>query len=435
MLDYFETSSNNKNGSASARDITGASANLVKAKNYALYYVAIGKDVINSEALEYYASDSTNTQHFYVAKQEFESETNDPSHIGFNMVKSTLQKIAKESSAPMRGVIIRDQMAEHFTVDVENIQNAVVTRYYYADDGETQLADVLTNPESVDGEEGLYRFNVTRGDPVSIRISFDEESMDGKSIDISVGTLWDVQTAKNWAAGRLLSDALQEEEGVFYSKAAVKFPVLVDEEAIGWNNWRPSNSEAYFSFDGGDSPKYLSPQVGFPTGGTGPSVTPPQEEEPDEEEEITTPDDTDDTGDTDDTDETPPAVPPGTPVQPGTPGVPPVPYYPGGSLIPLDDGGFLEIDENGVPLGTWKYDEEEEAWIFDEEVPLAAAADGRRLARRFRVPVGAPAALAAVVRLRLAATVRLFPSAHWSACEVSGLLAQSRQGFRSTARK
>jgi hypothetical protein len=51
--------------------------------------------------------------------------------------------------------------------------------------------------------------------------------------------------------------------------------------------------------------------------------------------------------------------------------VPPVPYYPGGSLIPLDDGGFLEIDENGVPLGIWEYDEDEGAWIFDEEVPLA----------------------------------------------------------------
>jgi hypothetical protein len=65
------------------------------------------------------------------------------------------------------------------------------------------------------------------------------------------------------------------------------------------------------------------------------------------------------------------SVPPGTPVQPGRPDVPPVPYTPGGSLIPLDDGGFLEIDEDGVPLGTWEYDDDEGAWIFDESVPLA----------------------------------------------------------------
>jgi hypothetical protein len=39
--------------------------------------------------------------------------------------------------------------------------------------------------------------------------------------------------------------------------------------------------------------------------------------------------------------------------------------------MPLDGGGFLEIDEDGVPLGIWEYDDDEGAWIFDEAVPFA----------------------------------------------------------------
>ena len=42
-------------------------------------------------------------------------------------------------------------------------------------------------------------------------------------------------------------------------------------------------------------------------------------------------------------------------------------------LVIDDDGEIFEIDENGTPLGTWTWDEEEEIWIFDEIPPLAAA--------------------------------------------------------------
>jgi hypothetical protein len=165
---------------------------------------------------------------------------------------------------------------------------------------------------------------------------------------------------------------LDEGDAFFYSKASVKFPVLVDEAAIGANNRVPSNDKAYFTFDdNGQSADYLSPAVYFPIGG-GSVTQPPAEEEKktETEEEPSGP-----SGPDEETDESEqpaaPTVPPGTPVQPGTPDVPPVPYSPGGTLVPLDDGGFLEIDENGVPLGVWEYDEEEGAWIFDEEVPLA----------------------------------------------------------------
>ncbi|MDR2296619.1 MAG: hypothetical protein LBD95_07470, partial [Clostridiales Family XIII bacterium] len=200
-------------------------------------------------------------------------------------------------------------------------------------------------------------------DPVRIEIG-----ADGKSISARVGTLWDTQTAAMWAAGNLIPEELQmAEEGVFYYKASVKFPVLIDDEAIGANTWTKSNNSAYFDFDTGRSPDYISPDIIFTSGGGG-GVTPPPVETPEEdgeEEEQGPPPGEED----EDTQTVPPQ--PGTPVQPGTPDVPPVPYSPGGTLVPLDDGGFLEIDENGVPLGVWNYDEDEGAWIFDEEVPLA----------------------------------------------------------------
>jgi hypothetical protein len=372
VLDYRENEKKtNQYGSDSARDITGQSAARVKAKGYTLYYIAAGNDVLYPKKLKYYASDNSSTQHFYIAKQNPQDVSEDPSYVGFDAAAGIFKKIAAESLSPTRGVIIHDRMADCFTVDVENIQHAVVTRYYYAEDGETQLADILTNPKPVAGEEGLYRFDVARGDPVSIRIS-----SDGKTIDTSVGTLWDTSTARKQA----VSEASRNKE-VCYSKASVKFPVLADEEAIGRNSWKPSNSEAYFSFDGGRSPNYRTPEIIFSTGGGGPSTPEPEpeeepgdaeepgeEEEPGDEEEPNSPDE--ETPEA--PEETAPTVPPGTPVQPGAPGVPPVPYFPGSSLIPLDDGGFLEIDEDGVPLGIWEYDDDEEAWIFDESIPFAA---------------------------------------------------------------
>ncbi|MDR2356054.1 MAG: hypothetical protein LBE16_07640, partial [Clostridiales Family XIII bacterium] len=48
----------------------------------------------------------------------------------------------------------------------------------------------------------------------------------------------------------------------------------------------------------------------------------------------------------------------------------PRPISPGGSLIPAGDGVYVEIDENGLPLGEWRRDANGQ-WIFDEYPPLA----------------------------------------------------------------
>lgn len=31
---------------------------------------------------------------------------------------------------------------------------------------------------------------------------------------------------------------------------------------------------------------------------------------------------------------------------------------------------WFEFDETGVPLGAWTWDEEEQLWLFDDDVPL-----------------------------------------------------------------
>ena len=63
--------------------------------------------------------------------------------------------------------------------------------------------------------------------------------------------------------------------------------------------------------------------------------------------------------------------------QPYTPGgtdpdVPPVTTKPGSTLVPTEDGGYIEMDENGIPLGEWYWDDAPEMWVFDEYPPLSA---------------------------------------------------------------
>jgi hypothetical protein len=40
------------------------------------------------------------------------------------------------------------------------------------------------------------------------------------------------------------------------------------------------------------------------------------------------------------------------------------------TLVPGDDGTFIEIGPDGTPLGEWHWDPVEEEWIFEEYPPL-----------------------------------------------------------------
>jgi hypothetical protein len=48
--------------------------------------------------------------------------------------------------------------------------------------------------------------------------------------------------------------------------------------------------------------------------------------------------------------------------------VPPNPSIPGRAIVP-DGAGYLEIGDDGTPLGRWEWDPVEEEWIFDEFPP------------------------------------------------------------------
>jgi hypothetical protein len=53
------------------------------------------------------------------------------------------------------------------------------------------------------------------------------------------------------------------------------------------------------------------------------------------------------------------------------------------TLVPTDDGTFIEMGPDGVPLGEWHWDPENEEWIFDEYPPLGdfpPTGDNTRLA-------------------------------------------------------
>ncbi|MDR2296605.1 MAG: hypothetical protein LBD95_07390, partial [Clostridiales Family XIII bacterium] len=47
------------------------------------------------------------------------------------------------------------------------------------------------------------------------------------------------------------------------------------------------------------------------------------------------------------------------------------PTSPGNTIVPGPNGTFIEIGEDGVPLGEWHWDEPTEQWILDEYPPLA----------------------------------------------------------------
>ena len=54
-------------------------------------------------------------------------------------------------------------------------------------------------------------------------------------------------------------------------------------------------------------------------------------------------------------------------------GGPPTATVEGNELVPGENGTWIELDEAGVPLGIWTWDEEEEEWVFEElPVPLGA---------------------------------------------------------------
>lgn len=134
----------------------------------------------------------------------------------------------------------------------------------------------------------------------------------------------------------------------------------------GWNTRSDGSGKAYapggtltvsgdvalyaqWKEDGGGPETPASPE---PTVSPDPDPTAPAE-----------PQNPDDPGDPDDpSDPYDPAGPTG-PTEPAKP-EPPRPANPGHTLVPGEDGTYIELDEEGVPLGIWTLDDGGE-WVFE----------------------------------------------------------------------
>jgi hypothetical protein len=115
------------------------------------------------------------------------------------------------------------------------------------------------------------------------------------------------------------------------------------------------------------------------TGGGSTKPTPPDDKGKGDNENTGNTDDKDDTGNTGDTDNTDDTdddedIENDEETAGGKdPSVPPRPASPGDSVVPSEDADnvYIEIGEDGTPLGEWHYDEDLGEWIFDEYPPLA----------------------------------------------------------------
>jgi hypothetical protein len=106
--------------------------------------------------------------------------------------------------------------------------------------------------------------------------------------------------------------------------------------------------------------------VSVPSGGGGGDPTPPTPGKPITPPVITPDDGGGNTNPPDGGGITPPSAPGGN-----DPSVPPRPTVPGHNLTPAGNGVYIEIGDDGTPLGEWYWDEPTEQWIFDEYPPLA----------------------------------------------------------------
>ncbi|MDL2288568.1 hypothetical protein LJC32_04220 [Oscillospiraceae bacterium OttesenSCG-928-F05] len=89
--------------------------------------------------------------------------------------------------------------------------------------------------------------------------------------------------------------------------------------------------------------------------------------------------------------ETSPSTSPGT-----TPSTQPSPGTSGGRLEEDEDGSYVEYNDEGIPLGTWTYDEELDEWVF-EEIPLGVIPEAGGISVIVFILLGAGMIVAGIV--------------------------------------
>jgi hypothetical protein len=168
----------------------------------------------------------------------------------------------------------------------------------------------------------------------------------GKPQTVSFGAIYGLAQGEHFYR---ITEVAGNETGWAYAKTVSVATVSVDADGL-----------ASISYDGKpDSPLFAN-SYSAPTGDGGDDPPPPKKEDPDDEKDDD--DDGDDGGDGGET--------PGGGGNGGGGGDTP-PVRPGSSYVPGDGGSFIEIGEDGTPLGEWRYDPIEESWIFEPYTPLA----------------------------------------------------------------
>jgi hypothetical protein len=393
ILDYMEGgNSHNPYGSNSVRAITEATAAALKGDGVTVYAVGVGQGIKSPDSLRNMTSPDVlpgGSRHFYIAYHNAD-EKNDPVYVGIQMAKEKLTEMALNELGyrirPAENVTIRDTLAPGFSADVQSLESkAAIVRSYY-----TVGAEKL----SIETETAALTPNNDADSPLAdgqIRVA-------GSQVSVNVGKIWDEATARliaengEWGGEDFTGKKL-------YVKASITFPIQADTASMTVNTWINSNTAADFTYTLDDpdmiitGPSYITPQIYIPYTPPVTTTTPTPSETPEEPEDTDAPEESEDTdapeepelpGDSGGS-ETPaepepgpspiiPGLPPDAIVRPGTPDVPPEPSVPGGVLQPQtgEDGEefFIELDEDGVPLGEWHYVPPEEVWIFEQYPPL-----------------------------------------------------------------
>jgi hypothetical protein len=221
------------------------------------------------------------------------------------------------------------------------------------------------------------------GDPIElgpVTTSGAITSASGREITISTGLL----EAENTYYFKITEDKANVPPDWTYSDAAYIITVTVDNQGVaavsypaGYSSSNPPVFTNSYSEDNGGGGNGGNGGGGGGDGDWEPDDPPSGPGEPETPDEPFVPEEPGETGPPDGSgtsQETNTLDEPDIPIAPQTPGgtdpdIPPRPTTPGNTLVP-DGDGYIEFDEDGVPLGRWDWDDEEEMWLYDEFPPL-----------------------------------------------------------------
>ena len=275
--------------------------------------------------------------------------------------------------------------------------------YGYALDSTPRLAD-LTDYENVsDYLLGLDAYNTPLPADYSVEITKldDGEGADAKRLSGAVFELYwspdvgaepdDYDALKAGDYPLIATVTAADTEGVytFAGLYAYRYFIVEKTPPNGYERDATPQLVDFINFDPTANPDDITYTISLtfintkkaepPTPPPTPKPTDNYEEQPEEEPPTTTPPVTAKPSTPIAPEETPPTTPeptpePTVPVETPTPTpiVKPKPKPPTtNELTSNEDGSFTELDENGVPRGTWRWDDELEMWVFDPIVPLS----------------------------------------------------------------